>query len=64
MVILTKELRERDARGTRIYLASRKSCDVRHMTLPHPTPLRNTARPEQTITIYKAQKTTTPKPRF
>jgi hypothetical protein len=34
VVILTKELREWDARGTRIYLASRKSCDIRHMTLP------------------------------
>jgi hypothetical protein len=46
VVILTKELRERDARGTRIYLASRKSCDVRHMTLLYPTPLQNTTRPE------------------
>jgi hypothetical protein len=34
VVILTKELRERDTRGMRIYPASRKSCDIRHMTLP------------------------------
>jgi len=56
VVILTKELRERDARGTRIYLVSRKSCDVRHMTLPHPTPLRNIARPLSKPQLYTKPK--------